>query len=85
MVLDHAGTALGAGVHGYVWLHLASLHREDRTMQIITRQRCLRAANYRYSWRSSVIMIALALLTWAGVAYQAVVAIEDEVADVATN
>lgn len=54
-------------------------------MQIITRQRCLRAANYRYSWRSSVIMIALALLTWAGVAYQAVVAIEDEVADVATN
>jgi len=51
-------------------------------MRIAMRQRCLRAANYRYSWRSSVIMIALALLTWAGVAYQAVVAIEDEAADV---
>lgn len=54
-------------------------------MQIIMRQRCLHAANYRYSWRSSVIMIALALLTWAGVAYHAVVAIDDEAADVATN
>ncbi len=63
-------------------MHLASIHPQGRPMQIITRQRCLRAANYRYSWRSSVIMIALALLTWAGVAYQAVVAIDDEAADV---
>lgn len=52
-------------------------------MRIAMRQRCLHAANYRYRWRSSVIMIALALLTWAGVAYQAAVATDDEVADVA--
>ena len=51
-------------------------------MRIAMRQRCLRAASYRYSWRSSVIMIALALLMWAGVAYQAVVAIDNEAADV---
>lgn len=57
-------------------------HGRPSAMQIITRQRCLHAANYRYSWRSNVIMIALALLTWAGVAYQVVVAIDDEVADV---
>ncbi len=39
-------------------------------MQIIMRQRCLRAANYRYSWRSSVAMIVLSALTYGAVVYE---------------
>ena len=47
-------------------------------MQIIMRQRCLRAANYRYSWRSSVAMIVLSALTYVAVVYEAARAIDDQ-------
>ena len=40
-------------------------------MRIAMRQRCLRAANYRYSWRSSVLMIVLSVLTYGAVFYEA--------------
>lgn len=47
-------------------------------MQIITRQRCLRAANYRYSWRSSVVMIVLSALTYVAVVYEAARATDEQ-------
>ncbi len=47
-------------------------------MQIIMRQRCLRAANYRYSWRSSVAMIVLSALTYGAVVYEAARAIDEQ-------
>lgn len=47
-------------------------------MQIIMRQRCLRAANYRYSWRSSVVIIVLSVLTYGAVVYEAARAIDEQ-------
>ena len=47
-------------------------------MQIIMRQRCLHAANYRYSWRSSVAMIVLSALTYGAVVYEAVRVIDEQ-------
>ena len=41
-------------------------------MQIIMRQRCLIAANYRYGWRSSAVMIVLFSLIYVAVGYEAV-------------
>ena len=53
-------------------------------MRIAMRQRCLRAANYRYSRRSSVVMIVLSVLTYGAVFYEAAKALdEQEVRDVA--
>ena len=47
-------------------------------MQIIMRQRCLRAASYRYSWRSSVVLIVLSTLTYGAVVYEAARAIDEQ-------
>ena len=47
-------------------------------MQIIMRQRCLRAANYRYSWRSSVAMIVLSALTYLAVVYEAATVLDEQ-------
>ena len=54
-------------------------------MQIIMRERCLRAANYRYGWRSSIVLILLSALTYGAVVYEAARVIDDEqvVSDVA--
>ena len=51
-------------------------------MQLIMRQRCLRAATYRYSWRSSVVIIVLSALTYGAVVFEAARAIDkQEVSD----
>ena len=47
-------------------------------MQIIMRQRCLRAANYRYSWRSSVVIIVLSALTYGAVVYEAAKVLDEQ-------
>ena len=47
-------------------------------MQIIMRQRCLRAANYRHSWQSSVVMIVLSALIYGAVVYEAARAIDEQ-------
>ena len=47
-------------------------------MHLIIRQRCLRAANYRYGWRSSVVMIVLSALTYGSVFYEAARAIDEQ-------
>ena len=47
-------------------------------MRIAMRQRCLRAANYRYGWRSSVVMIMLSALTYGAVVYEAARAIDEQ-------
>ena len=47
-------------------------------MRIAMRQRCLRAANYRYSWRSSVVMIMLSVLTYGAVVYEAAKALDEQ-------
>ena len=47
-------------------------------MRIAMRQRCLRAANYRYGWRSSVVMIVLSALTYGAVVYEAARAINEQ-------
>ena len=47
-------------------------------MRIAMRQRCLRADNYRYSWRSSVVMIVLSALTCGAVVYEAVRVIDEQ-------
>ena len=47
-------------------------------MQIIMRQRCLRAANYRYDWRSSVVLIVLSVLIYGAVVYEAARAIDEQ-------
>ena len=47
-------------------------------MRIAMHQRCLRAANYRYSWRSSVVMIVLSALTYGAVVYEAARAIDEQ-------
>jgi len=47
-------------------------------MQIITRQRCLHAANYRYSWRSSLLLIVLSALTYGAVVYEAAKVIDEQ-------
>lgn len=54
----------------------------ESIMQIITRQRCLRAANYRYSWRSSIFMIVLSLAMLCAIAHELGCAIDSEAADV---
>ena len=50
----------------------------DDIMHLIIRQRCLRAANYRYGWRSSVFMIMLSALTCGAVVYEAVRVIDEQ-------
>jgi hypothetical protein len=47
-------------------------------MRIAMRQRCLRAANYRYSWRSSVVIIVLSALTYGAVVFEAARAIDEQ-------
>ena len=47
-------------------------------MRIAMRQQCLRAANYRYSWRSSIVLIALSVLTYGAVVYEAARAIDEQ-------
>ena len=47
-------------------------------MHLIIRQRRLRAANYRYGWRSSVVMIVLSVLTYGAVVYEAALAIDEQ-------
>jgi len=47
-------------------------------MQIIMRQRCLRAANYRYGWRSSLLLIVLSALTYGAVVYEAAKVIDEQ-------
>jgi len=47
-------------------------------MKIIMRQRCLHAANYRYSWRSSIVIIVLSALTYGAVVYEAARAIDEQ-------
>ena len=47
-------------------------------MQIIMRQRCLRAASYRYGWRSSLLMIVLSALTYVAVFYEAARVIDEQ-------
>ena len=59
-------------------------NESDDIMHLIIRQRCLRAANYRYSRRSSVVMIVLSALTYGAVVYEAAKVLdEQEVRDVA--
>ena len=47
-------------------------------MRIAMRQRCLRAANYRYSWRSSAVMIVLFSLIYVAVVYEAAKALDEQ-------
>ena len=47
-------------------------------MRIAMRQRCLRADNYRYGWRSSVVMIVLSALTYGAVVYESARAIDEQ-------
>ena len=47
-------------------------------MRIAMSQRCLRAANYRYSWRSSVVIIVLSALTYGAVVFEAARAIDEQ-------
>lgn len=47
-------------------------------MQLIMHQRCLRAANYRYSWRSSILLIVLSALTYGAVVYEAARVIDEQ-------
>ena len=47
-------------------------------MRIAMSQRCLRAANSRYGWRSSVVMIMLSVLTYGAVFYEAARAIDEQ-------
>ena len=47
-------------------------------MNLIIRQRCLRAANYRYSWQASILMIVLSALTYGAVVYEAAKVIDEQ-------
>jgi len=47
-------------------------------MRIAMRQRCLRAANYRYGWRSSLLLIVLSALTYGAIVYEAANMIDDQ-------
>ncbi len=47
-------------------------------MHLIIRQRCIRAANYRYGWRSSVVMIVLSALTYGAVVYEAAKVLDEQ-------
>ena len=47
-------------------------------MHVIIRQRCLRAANYRYSWRSALVLIVLSALTYGAVVYEAAKALDEQ-------
>ena len=47
-------------------------------MRIAMSQRCLRAANYRYSWRSSVVIIVLSALTYGAVVFEAAKALDEQ-------
>lgn len=47
-------------------------------MRIAMRQRCLRAANYRYSWRSSIVIIVLSALTYVAVVYEATKVLDEQ-------
>ena len=47
-------------------------------MRIAMRQQCLRAANYRYSWRSSIVLIALSVLTYGAVVYEAATVLDEQ-------
>jgi len=56
----------------------AKADESDDIMHLIIRQRCLRAANYRYSWRSSVVLIVLSALTYGAVVYEAARATDEQ-------
>ena len=47
-------------------------------MHLIIRQRCLRAANYRYDWLSSIVLIVLSALTYGAVVYEAARVIDEQ-------
>ena len=47
-------------------------------MRIVMRQQCLRAANYRYGWRSSVFIIVLSVLTYGAVVYEAAKVLDEQ-------
>ena len=47
-------------------------------MRIAMSQRCLRAANYRYGWRSSVVIIVLSALTYGAVVYEAAKVLDEQ-------
>lgn len=47
-------------------------------MRIAMRQRCLHAANYRYGWRSSIVLIVLSALTYGAVVYEAARATDEQ-------
>ena len=47
-------------------------------MRIAMSQRCLRAANYRYSWQSSIVMIVLSALTYGAVVYEAATVLDEQ-------
>jgi len=47
-------------------------------MHLIIRQRCLRAGNHRYSWRSSLVLIVLSVLTYSAVVYEAANVIDEQ-------
>ncbi len=47
-------------------------------MRIAMRQQCLRAANYRYSWRSSIVLIVLSVLIYGAVVYEAAKVLDEQ-------
>lgn len=47
-------------------------------MHLIIRQRCLRAGNHRYSWRSSLLLIVLSALTYGAIVYEAASMIDEQ-------
>lgn len=47
-------------------------------MRIVMRQQCLRAANYRYGWRSSIVLIVLSALIYGAVVFEAARAIDEQ-------
>ena len=47
-------------------------------MHLIIRQRCLRAANYRYGWRSSLLLIVLSALIYGAVVYEAAKVLDEQ-------
>jgi len=56
----------------------AKADESDDIMHLIIRERCLRAANYRYSCRSSIVIIVLSALTYVAVVYEAARATDEQ-------
>jgi hypothetical protein len=50
----------------------------ESIMRIAMPQRCLRAANYRYSRRSSLLLIVLSALTYGAVVYEAAKVLDEQ-------